>query len=84
MSDQLGIERTRWRDSRSIPQVGNDDDVILPFLDWVMLAGLTETTARELRARGQGPRCVRLTDKKLGVTLAEHRRWVKARTEALA
>jgi hypothetical protein len=81
MSDQLDVERSRWRDSRSIPQVGNDDDVILPFLDWVMLAGLTETTARELRARGQGPRCVMLTDKKLGVSLAEHRRWIKSRME---
>jgi hypothetical protein len=77
MTDQS----TRWRDSRSIPRVGNDDDVILPFLDWAMLAGLTETTARELRAKGLGPRCVMLTDKKLGVTLAEHRRWVKKRLE---
>jgi hypothetical protein len=73
--------RSTWREKRSVPQIGNDDDVVLPYLDWVMLAGLTETTAREMRARGEGPRCVKLTGKKLGVTLAEHRRWVKSRTE---
>jgi hypothetical protein len=66
---------------RPVPLVGDDDDVILPFLEWCALAGLPEATARQIRARGQGPRCIKLTDKKLGVTLAEHRRWMKARME---
>jgi hypothetical protein len=66
---------------RPVPLVGDDGDVILPFLEWCELAGLPESTARELRARGEGPVCIRLTDKKLGVTLAEHRRWMRARTE---
>jgi hypothetical protein len=85
MSEQLTIERKpkpRWRDDRKIPQFGNDDDKVMPFLEWVMLADLTESTARELRAQGKGPRCVKITDKKLGVTLGEHRRWLKARMEA--
>ena len=63
---------------------GNGGDIILPFLEWCALAGLPETTAREMRMRGDGPRCVKLTGKKLGVTLAEHRRWTKARMEAAA
>jgi hypothetical protein len=66
---------------RPPPLIGDDSDVILPFLDWAALAGLSERTARQLRAEGQGPRCVLLTGKKLGVTLAEHRRWTKARLE---
>lgn len=66
---------------RPVPLVGDDGDVILPFLEWAELAGLPESTARDLRARGEGPRCVQLTTKKLGVTLAEHRRWTKARME---
>jgi len=47
MSDQLSIERTRWRDSRSIPQVGNDDDVILPLvpLGNVLMAATGSWTA---------------------------------------
>jgi hypothetical protein len=76
--------RQKTRDQRSIPIVGDDGDVVLPFLEWCELAGLPESPAREMRARGQGPRCVLLGERKLGVTLAEHRRWVKARTEAAA
>jgi hypothetical protein len=59
-------------------------DVVLPFMEWMALAGLSETAARVLRARGEGPRVVRLTSKKLGVTLAEHRRWVRSRMEEAA
>jgi hypothetical protein len=66
---------------RAIPTVGDDGDVVLTFGEWCRLAGLGESTGRKLKAAGKGPRFVRLTDKKLGVTLREHRRWVKARTE---
>ena len=80
MTDQIDIATRR----RPIPLLGDDGDMVLPFLEWAALAGISERTARDLRARGKGPRCVMLTDKKLGVSLAEHRRWVKARTEAAA
>jgi hypothetical protein len=82
MKEQSMSERTGAAiQKRPVPSVGDDGDVIMTFLEWAALAGLPESTARELRARGQGPRCVHLTDKKLGVTLAEHRRWTKARME---
>jgi hypothetical protein len=83
MTDQLDTTTSNRpvRQKRDIPLVGNDDDVVLPFLDWCALAGLPESTAREMRARGQGPRVVHLTGKKLGVTMAEHRRWIKSRME---
>jgi hypothetical protein len=66
---------------RPVPLVGDDGDVVLSFLEWARMAGLSERTAQEMRARGEGPRCIKLTDKKLGVTLAEHRRWIKSRME---
>jgi hypothetical protein len=78
MTDQLDVA---IRQQRSIPMVGNDDDVVLTYREWYTLAGLPESTAREMRARGEGPRCVKLTGKKLGVTMAEHRRWVRSRME---
>jgi hypothetical protein len=66
--------------------IGEDQggDIILSFLEWCALAGLPETTAREMRARGEGPRCVKFGSKKLGVSLSEHRRWMKSRLEATA
>jgi hypothetical protein len=72
------------RDLAAAISEDKDGDVILPFLEWCALAGLPESTAREMRARGQGPRCVKYTGKKLGVTLAEHRRWTKSKMEAAA
>jgi hypothetical protein len=71
----------RQKPKRDIPAIGNDDDVVLTFSEWYALAGISEAAAREMRARGEGPRCVKLTEKKLGVTLAEHRKWVKKRME---
>jgi hypothetical protein len=45
MTDQLDIA---IRQKRYIPLVGNDDDVVLPFLEWCALAGLPEATARQM------------------------------------
>jgi hypothetical protein len=66
---------------RPVPLVGDDGDVVLSLLEWANMAGISERTAQDLRARGEGPRFIKLTDKKLGVTLAEHRRWLKSRME---
>ena len=49
--------------------------------EWCRLASIGESTGRKIKAAGKGPRFVRLTEKKLGVTLREHRRWMKARME---
>jgi hypothetical protein len=42
---------------RPVPLVGDDGDVVLTFREWCELAGLSQRTAQELRARGEGPRC---------------------------
>jgi hypothetical protein len=69
------------RQQRAIPMVGDDGDVILPFYEWARLAGISERHAKRLRQNGEAPRCVLIGERKLGVTLAEHRRWTKARLE---
>jgi hypothetical protein len=66
---------------RPVPQIGDDSDVIMSFYDWARLAGISERQAKRLRQNGQAPRCVLIGERKLGVTLAEHRRWTKARME---
>ena len=47
MTDQLDAIRQQ----RQIPHIGNDEDVVLPFLEWCALAGLPEATARLMRGR---------------------------------
>jgi len=55
-----------------------DDDRVLPFLTWVKhYSGLSEATCRRICVPGgSGPPTVRLSERRLGVTLGDHRKWV--------
>jgi hypothetical protein len=81
MSEQTA---TRKRTRRAAPEVWEDPNSILPFYVWAEKAGISERQAKRLRQTGQGPRCVRTGERTLGVTLAEHLRWIKTRMEAVA
>jgi hypothetical protein len=60
-----------------------DDDKVLPFLVWAReYSGVSEPTARRIcQPGGSGPPIVRLSARRLGVRLGDHREWVKERTE---
>jgi predicted DNA-binding transcriptional regulator AlpA len=72
---------TDKRSRRPPPEIWEDPDSILPFYVWAEKAGISERQAKRLRQAGQAPRCIRIGERALGVTLAEHRRWMKARME---
>jgi hypothetical protein len=61
-----------------------DDDMVLPFLVWCReYSGLSEATCRRIcQPGGTGPRPVRLSERRLGVRLGDHRAWVAARKDA--
>jgi hypothetical protein len=58
-----------------------DDDCVLPFLIWVRdYSGVSEATARRICVPGgSGPPLVRLSERRLGVRLGDHRAWLEAR-----
>jgi hypothetical protein len=58
-----------------------DDDCVLPFLVWVRkYSGLSEATCRRITQPGRGgPPLVRLSERRLGVRMGDHRRWLKSR-----
>jgi hypothetical protein len=60
----------------------SDDDKVLPFKVWQReYSGLSEPTARRIcRPGAGGPPLVRLSARRLGVRLGDHRRWVQERT----
>jgi hypothetical protein len=60
----------------------NDDDKVLPFLVWAReYSGVSEPTARRICQPGAGgPPLVRLSARRLGVRLGDHRAWLKERT----
>jgi hypothetical protein len=59
------------------------DDVVLPFMEWVKFSGFSERHCRRICQPGcGGPPVVKLSDRRLGVRMGDHRRWVKERTRA--
>ena len=58
-----------------------DDECVLPFLVWVrQYSGLSESTCRRItQPGGGGPSLVRLSERRLGVRMGDHRAWLKSR-----
>jgi hypothetical protein len=55
---------------------------VLRFREWTALAGISPRTGRRLLASGRGPAIVRLSDKRMGVTVGAHRQWLATRERA--
>lgn len=62
----------------------DDDDRMLTFSEWCKRNGFSLSTGQRLRASGQGPVFVQLSTRRIGVSIAEDRRWRKAREIATA
>jgi hypothetical protein len=58
------------------------DSQVLYLSEWAQLARISMRTARRILARGDGPTVVRLSAKRVGVTVAAHKRWLASRERA--
>ena len=56
-----------------------DADAVLTFPQWCRLNDLSLATGERIRKSGQGPRFVQLSEKRIGVTRRENRRWQDSR-----
>jgi hypothetical protein len=63
---------------------GTDDDRGMSFKAWCRLNGFSENTGRRLRARGEGPRFLRISERIEIVTVGENRRWQQSRVKEIA
>jgi hypothetical protein len=63
-----------------------NDDKVIPFLVWAReFSGVSVPTARRIcQPGGSGPPLIRLSTRRLGVRLGDHRKWVEERTEGRA
>jgi hypothetical protein len=64
LSDNLG--QSRWR--------------VLSFAQWCELNGFSSATGRRILNSGNGPTITRLSDRRIGITLAANADWQAART----
>jgi hypothetical protein len=60
----------------------NDDNRVLSFRQWCILSGISARTGRRILASGNGPTVTQLSEKRIGVTIGNNRRWQKARARA--
>jgi predicted DNA-binding transcriptional regulator AlpA len=63
------------------PELSSDveGDRVLSFAEWHTLNGFSRATAQRLLASGQGPRFIKLSERRIGVTVSESRRWQASR-----
>jgi predicted DNA-binding transcriptional regulator AlpA len=77
------LSRTSRRDAipAAVPVIQHESQV-LRLREWAVLANISLRTARRLMASGDGPKVVRLSSRRFGVTVAAHREWIAARETA--
>jgi predicted DNA-binding transcriptional regulator AlpA len=56
-----------------------DDDRVLSFKQWCEINGFSRSTGQRLISAGNGPRFIQLSEKRIGVTVGENRRWQESR-----
>jgi predicted DNA-binding transcriptional regulator AlpA len=56
------------------------DDQILSFREWCQINGISERNGRRIVKAPDGPEVVRLSPRRIGITIAANRRWQEQRT----
>jgi predicted site-specific integrase-resolvase len=56
-----------------------DDDQVMTFQEWCEINDISTATGERLIAAGQGPRFIRLSTRRKGITRRENRRWQQSR-----
>jgi hypothetical protein len=64
---------------RSERDRANSDNQVLTFSEWCSSNTFSLATGRRIRRAGNGPRFIRLSDRRIGVTIGENRRWHRER-----
>jgi hypothetical protein len=77
ISDELDRALSKWGERLT---AGGDLDRVMSLSEWARLANISPRTARDVIARGDGPRVVQLSHKRLGIRVCDHREWLDART----
>jgi hypothetical protein len=58
------------------------DDQVLTFFEWCQLNRISERTGRRILAGPDGPTVTLMSAKRVGITIANNRRWQKSRERA--
>jgi predicted DNA-binding transcriptional regulator AlpA len=59
--------------------VSADGDRVLSFMQWCEINGFSRSTGQRIIKAGNGPRFIQLSEKRIGLTITENRRWQQSR-----
>jgi len=63
-------------------QLSLDDDRVLTFNEWCALNGIGKRTGRRILTSGGGPVVTQLSERRIGITVGNNRRWQEARARS--
>lgn len=56
-----------------------EDDRVMTFDEWCKLNSFSRKTGERIVAKGNGPKFIKLSERRKGVTVGENRRWQTSR-----
>ena len=63
-------------------QLSFDVDRVLTFNEWCVLNGISKRTGRRILTSGCGPVVTQLSERRIGITVGNNRRWQEARSRS--
>ena len=63
-------------------QLSLEDDQVLTFNEWCALNGIGKRTGRRILTSGSGPVVTQLSERRIGITVGNNRRWQEARARS--
>jgi hypothetical protein len=82
MSARESARRAAWRrqsDPAADRELGLNQFRVMSFAQWCALNGISPATGRRLLRSGRGPIVTRLSDRRIGITVGNNRRWQELR-----
>ena len=72
----------KHRSALDAPLALSNDHQVLTFREWCQLNRISERTGRRILASGNGPVVTQLTEKRIGISVGNNKRWQASRERA--
>ena len=69
------VEQSRQSDPAADRELELNQFRVMSFAQWCALNGISPATGRRLLGSGRGPIVTRLSDRRIGITVGNNRRW---------
>jgi hypothetical protein len=82
MTNEMSLSHREAERRRIQRQLSLDDDRVLTFNEWCALNGIGKRTGRRILTSGGGPVVTQLSERRIGITVGNNRRWQESRARS--